>query len=345
MSPTPRYAARSRLRAGTTAVGIAAALALTGCTSDSSTPQPSGSSTAAPVSSGPIGSAADLAVLDAVQVADTGAGKPPTVTLTKKPVSVTATTRKVLTPGTGPAADAASSVVAHFVLYNGTDSKQLDSTYEGGGTAQSLKLSDANMLKGLRVGLIGVQAGSRVLIVIPPSDAFGGQDRPDLGLTKTDNLVLVADVSAVTKPLAQAEGTPVEPKSGLPTVTFDPKTGPKITRPGGAAPPTQLVVQPLIEGTGAVVKAGQTVTVHYTGALWRDGSVFDSSWTRGTPFETAIGAGQVIKGWDTGIVGQKVGSRVLLIVPPDQGYGAAGSPPKISGTDTLIFVVDILAAG
>ncbi len=109
--------------------------------------------------------------------------------------------------------------------------------------------------------------------------------------------------------------------------------------------PSGLIFEELEVGNGTLAEKGKTVTVHYTGALWRDGSVFDSSWTRGTPFETAIGAGQVIKGWDTGIVGQKVGSRVLLIVPPDQGYGAAGSPPKISGTDTLIFVVDILAAG
>ncbi len=83
----------------------------------------------------------------------------------------------------------------------------------------------------------------------------------------------------------------------------------------------------------------------YTGALWKDGKNFDSS--ANSPeghFETVIGQKQVITAWDTQLVGKTVGSRMLLVVPPKDGYGAAGSPPKISGTDTLVFVVDILAA-
>ncbi len=110
--------------------------------------------------------------------------------------------------------------------------------------------------------------------------------------------------------------------------------------------PTKTVVQPLIEGTGAKVAKGQTVRVAYTGALYKDGSVFDSSASRPEQpyFEFPVGQGQVIKGWDNGLQGQKVGSRVLLVIPPADGYGAAGSPPKISGSDTLVFVVDILAA-
>ena len=104
-------------------------------------------------------------------------------------------------------------------------------------------------------------------------------------------------------------------------------------------------MQPLIEGTGPVVKAGQTVTVHYKGAIWRDGSVFDASWKRKQTAQFSIGTGQVIAGWDTGIVGQRVGSQVLLVIPPDQGYGSTGQASAgIKGTDTLVFVVDILAA-
>jgi hypothetical protein len=78
---------------------------------------------------------------------------------------------------------------------------------------------------------------------------------------------------------------------------------------------------------------------------WRTGQVFNSSWQNNTPFTTIIGGGQVIKGWDTGLVGQTVGSRVLLVVPPADGYGSAGQPQAgIDSTDTLVFVVDILAA-
>ena len=101
-----------------------------------------------------------------------------------------------------------------------------------------------------------------------------------------------------------------------------------------------------IEGTGPEVKKGQTVRVAYTGALLKDGSVFDSSASHPEQpaFDFVVGSGQVIKGWDNGLQGQKVGSRVLLVIPPAEGYGTAGSPPKISGNDTLVFVVDILAA-
>jgi peptidylprolyl isomerase len=104
-------------------------------------------------------------------------------------------------------------------------------------------------------------------------------------------------------------------------------------------------VQPLITGEGAEVTAGQTVRVAYTGATARDGNVFDSSATSGTGYaEFPIGVGQVIQGWDTGLVGQTVGSRVLLVIPAEEGYGEQGSPPDIQGGDTLVFVVDILAA-
>ena len=93
------------------------------------------------------------------------------------------------------------------------------------------------------------------------------------------------------------------------------------------------------------MKRGQDLAVQYTGVIWRTGKVFDSSWSRSQPFATVIGEGQVIKGWDTGLVGQTVGSRVLLVIPPADGYGTAGtSTAGIKGTDTLVFVVDILAA-
>ncbi len=83
----------------------------------------------------------------------------------------------------------------------------------------------------------------------------------------------------------------------------------------------------------------------FSGAIWRSGKVFDSSWARSGSAQFPIGAGQVIAGWDEGLVGQTVGSQVLLVIPPAKGYGTAGSPSAgISGTDTLVFVVDILGA-
>ena len=117
-----------------------------------------------------------------------------------------------------------------------------------------------------------------------------------------------------------------------------------ITIPAGAAAPTTLVNQNLIEGSGTKVTEGMFLQVHYTGVLWKDGSVFDSSWPRAQYYTFQTGTNSVIPAWDKGLVGHTVGSRVLLVVPPADGYGPDGNPPKIAGTDTLVFVVDILAA-
>jgi len=144
--------------------------------------------------------------------------------------------------------------------------------------------------------------------------------------------------------MKRATGTPVPPVAGLPTVKLAADGSPTISVPATPAP-TTLIAQPLINGTGPVVAAGQTITVQYTGVIWTTGKKFDSSWDRGASIDFAIGVKQVIPGWDAGLVGQTVGSQVLLVVPPDQGYGAAGQPSGgISGTDTLVFVVDILDA-
>ena len=103
----------------------------------------------------------------------------------------------------------------------------------------------------------------------------------------------------------------------------------------------ELKIEDLQEGQGAVAQAGQTVSVHYTGTL-TDGSKFDSSLDRGQPFSFRLGAGQVIKGWDQGVAGMKVGGRRKLTVPPDLAYGAAGFPPVIPPNSTLVFEVELL---
>ena len=103
----------------------------------------------------------------------------------------------------------------------------------------------------------------------------------------------------------------------------------------------------LIKGSGPKVAKGQYVIAQYTGYIWRTKKVFDSSWTSGSPFGFVIGASpeQVIPGWDTGLAGQTVGSRVMLVIPPKDGYGTTGaSQAGITGTDTLVFVVDIIDA-
>ncbi len=120
-------------------------------------------------------------------------------------------------------------------------------------------------------------------------------------------------------------------------------TEPKITPPKGAAP-TTLQTKDLVVGTGAEAKTGSSVTVNYVGALYSNGTVFDASWKRKEPFSFTLGKGQVIQGWDKGIVGMKVGGRRELIIPAELAYGKAGSPPKIPPNSPLIFIVDLLSA-
>jgi peptidylprolyl isomerase len=120
------------------------------------------------------------------------------------------------------------------------------------------------------------------------------------------------------------------------------KTKPKVEAPSGA-PPKELVTNDLEEGSGPEAKAGDTVTVQYVGVNYKTGKEFDSSWSRSEPFPFELGAGGVIPGWEQGIEGMKVGGRRELIIPPELGYGAAGSPPVIPPNETLIFVVDLEA--
>jgi peptidylprolyl isomerase len=116
---------------------------------------------------------------------------------------------------------------------------------------------------------------------------------------------------------------------------------PTVTPPSGPAP-TKLETKELIAGTGAEAKDGDTVTVNYVGVLYKGGKEFDASWKRKETFSFALGKGQVIPGWDQGIVGMKVGGRRELIIPSALAYGAKGSPPTIPANAPLVFVVDLL---
>jgi len=118
---------------------------------------------------------------------------------------------------------------------------------------------------------------------------------------------------------------------------------PQLSAPGKKVKDvTKLVIKDQKVGTGAEALSGHAVLVHYTGWL-TDGTLFDSSLNSGQPFQFTLGAGQVIKGWDQGVAGMKVGGVRQLIIPSAMGYGPAGSPPQIPGGATLVFEVQLLA--
>ena len=252
---------------------------------------------------------------------------------------------KTVIQGSGATLTASDGMVGNYVAYDwsGKTSKLLGSSYTQG----TKSLFVGQLLPGLEKALVGQKLGSRVLAVIPPKDAFGSTGNSQEGIGASDTLVFVVDMDS-TFATAGVSGAQASAGAGLPTVTppaANGTAGPTIKVATSTSPPKTLQVKPLIKGNGAVVKKGQDLAVQYTGVIWRTGKVFDSSYSRKTPLTTVIGEGQVIKGWDTGLVGQTVGSRVLLVIPPADGYGSAGaSQAGIKGTDTLVFVVDILAA-
>jgi peptidylprolyl isomerase len=251
---------------------------------------------------------------------------------------------KTLIQGTGAQLTTSQSLLGDFALYvwSGKTHKLIGSTYTEGVPT----LFTGTLLPGLQTALEGQKIGSRVIAVIPPADAFGSTGNSSIGVGPNDTVVFVVDMLKSIANTAGATGTQTSDGGGaLPTVKAGAAgKGPTITIPSTAAPKT-LQVKTLIKGTGPAVKKGQYIVVQYTGVNYRTKKVFDSSWSRSAPFATVIGEGQVIPGWDTGLVGQTVGSRVLLVIPPADGYGKTGSSAAgIKGTDTLVFAVDILDA-
>lgn len=107
--------------------------------------------------------------------------------------------------------------------------------------------------------------------------------------------------------------------------------------------PTELEIEDIVEGDGPAAKDGDDLSMQYVGAIYDTGDEFDNSWDRGEPFDFKLGSGNVIQGWDQGIKGMKAGGRRKLVIPPDLGYGEAGSPPAIPPNSTLVFVVDLVS--
>ena len=264
-------------------------------------------------------------------------GKKPTVSV-RKNFSVDTTSTRVLREGNGAAVTKGQWLTVDYVLVNGRDAKELQNTF--GTQKADFPVDEKRFLPGLVKGVLGKKLGSRVLIGIPPADGLGSQGQSQLGIGGTDTLLFVVDLTAARNPVTKVTGTPVPPQAGLPVVAGADKGKPTITVPKTAAP-SKLVVQQLVKGTGPVVKPGQQLQMKYTGVLWAGGKEFDSSFNRPEPFQIPIGAGQLIKGWDQGLVGQPLGSRVLLVVPPAMAYGAKAQK-GIPANSTLVFVVDLI---
>jgi FKBP-type peptidyl-prolyl cis-trans isomerase len=276
-------------------------------------------------------------------VTATGAfGKTPTVTIPKA-LPGSDLTVKTLIQGTGPALTKTDALAANFMLYfwQGTTSALKGNTF-----TSTPVLIPSQSLPGLETALIGKKVGSRVLAVIPPALGYGTSGNSQLGATGATTLVFVIDVVKGYPATADVTGTQVSSASNLPAVSAKTGGAPTLTFTS-STPPSGLVTKALIKGNAAKIVKGDMVVVQYVGYNWRTKKSFDSSWSHKSPLGFVIGASpeQVIPGWDQGLIGQTVGSRVVLSIPPAQGYGSTGnSQADIKGSDTLLFVVDILDA-
>jgi peptidylprolyl isomerase len=168
-------------------------------------------------------------------------------------------------------------------------------------------------------------------------DSFGKADTSSLGLKATDTVVFVADVVDVVP--TRADGTSVPPTPGFPTVKLSKSGQPTVTIPK-SAPPTTTKIALLKKGDGDVVKSTDTISLQYQGVLWRTGKVFDQSWGRGVYSGPVTG---FVPGFTKAIEGQTVGSQVIAVIPPADGYGSKGNG-DIKATDTMVFVIDIVKA-
>jgi peptidylprolyl isomerase len=149
-----------------------------------------------------------------------------------------------------------------------------------------------------------------------------------------------SETSASTEATTTESSSPAEETSGSGKTSG--KTKPTVTVPKNVSP-KQFPYQDIEKGTGAVAKKGDTVTVQYVGVGYDSEEEFDSSWSRNEPFTFTLGAGEVIKGWDKGVVGMKVGGRRELVIPANLAYGANPPSPAIAPNEALVFVIDLLA--
>lgn len=267
-------------------------------------------------------------------------GKEPTVKVDGLNVDKTQTA--TLIEGDGAEVTKDTSVKFRFYAANGTSGKQLASNYSDP-DPQTLDLATPGPFG---KALIGAHVGDRVAVAEPVTEMLAGGDAaPPEGLTKKDDVVLVFDLlEEVQPPLDGPKGTKVTPPADAPTVV---EKGGDVTgfdfATAAAKPPTKLQVIPLIEGDGAVVKEDDQLTVDYFGAVYGKRTAFDESYSK-EPVTFPLTKGQLIDGWVQGLQGVKVGSRVMLVIPPEQGYGEKGSPPNIPPNATLVFVIDVLGA-
>ncbi|MEU8030206.1 FKBP-type peptidyl-prolyl cis-trans isomerase [Streptomyces sp. NPDC049099] len=210
-----------------------------------------------------------------------------------------------------------------------------------------LQLSQGQVIDGWRYALAGKKVGSRVEIAVPPTWGYGKSGEPRAGIKGTDTLVFVIDLIDAFNSKSSVKGKPVaQTDAALPKVATNTDGNvPKVTVPK-TDPPKKLVSTYVLEGDGPELRADQAVLCQFQGLVWDSGKTFQRTYGSGRLAQFSLEQmQQAVKGLAQGLTGKKVGSRVLIVVPPELGYG--DTPPSggvVKKGATLVFTVDILAA-
>jgi peptidylprolyl isomerase len=313
-------------------------LVFVGCGTDDPAPAASTSATpsaSASVTPSPSPSAAKVKTSTSLSgVTATGAyGKEPKLKL-DAPWAIDKTRSKVLQPNSSGAVIAEGTTVeVNYAGFNARTGKKFDDSFSRG---SSIAFNLGQVVPGFQKGLVGQHQGSRVLIAMPGSDGYDASGgNPQIDVKIGDTLVFVVDVVAV--PLSGPEGSKVAAKAGLPTVTD--KDGTPVVSIPKSDPADKLQVQPLIKGKGKKVAGGDTITFDYVWQRWSDGKILEETYNS-KPAEAPLS--ELLPGMVKGLTNQTVGSRVLLVIPPSQGYPEGNETPKIDKDETLVMVVDLL---
>lgn len=313
----------------------AGALLLAGCGSDdkpeakdSTSSDPSASSSPSAIADEDGDGCADFTSGDASDsVKVTGAfGKTQTATF-EEPLSTDKLERTILDEGDGAKTAKGDEVNTLISAFKGSDGTAL------GTQPLPITVGDASQIGAFAAGVDCVPLKSRVVVVVPAKDLYGEEGNEQAGIEGSDSIVIVTDVLGKKVPLKPTAWT-----ARTPAVTFDAGGNPTLKLPAGQPSP-RLELKVLKPGTGDVVAKGDQVTLDYLGMSWNTKKIFDKSYGRGA---ATFGTEQVVPGFGAALVGQKVGTRLVVTIPPQYAYGekGAGSGNELEG-QTLVFVIEI----
>ncbi len=276
--------------------------------------------------------------LDAVTISGE-VGDEPEVTW-KSQMSAGKIESETLVTGDGAKVEDGDQVLAHLWIGNGFIEDKAFSTHDKDATAELVSVDES--LPPFLAAVKGATIGSRIAVTSSAEEAFGPAGNSQLGIGNKDSVLVIIDLaSGIADP---PSGTRPPAPAWVPKIEFKKGVISGFDFAGTPEPTEDLKESVLFEGDGAVVEEGNAIVVKYLGQVYDAKKPFDENFSTGTPTSFAIGTGGVIKGWDKTLVGKKVGTRLIIAVPPKLGYGEAGNTDAgIKPTDTLYFLIDILA--